>query len=46
MKEGIGCFSNLFSELQHDVVLFKEYVGKIVEQLVEEVVKKAHAAMI
>ena len=45
-KEGLACFSNLLSELQHDVVLFKEYVDKIEKQLVKEVVKKAHAAMI
>ena len=45
-KESIACFSNLLSELKHDVVLFKEYVDKIEKQLVEEVVKKAHAAMI
>ena len=43
-KEGIACFSNLLSELQHDVVLFKEYVDKIEKQLVEEVVKKAHGS--
>ena len=39
-KEGIACFSNLFSELQHDVVLFKEYVDKIVEQLLRKLSRK------
>ena len=44
-NESLACLSNLLSELQHDPVFFKEYVDKIEEQLVEEAVRKAHAAM-